>query len=459
MPDRALPGLLVRAPTEDLPALFDGRPVIVVESRLPDTVALHGAGARICRAHLSPEGVTLRFGPPRSREAAPVTLQHPPPAVLALVAQTPLVLGRLAGWWRDGGLEPPVLIAAEGGLAALPELMTAALAAAGAAARRVCELEDRCAALRAEAEHLRASVAAMLNTVAGRSPPGMETRLDLAADPAGSTLRLAAGAAPLVVEPGMPTPGIARLSLHLPEAAGAALSVRLIGAESGRVLCAWRVPPAALPAGWLHLETPEPLLGRPESLLIGLRAEGEAGEVALSAAAEAPEEPALSIAVLPPGGRLVRPLHMDWAHWHDDAAVAAPRQAPAQMLAEARVAGPGELDAGSGAMRCLALPEGWEATRVDFGPLPEGCAALRCDLRLGAGVAEARLMVGGAAATPWRVLPEQEARPFILPVTDGAPAVAVELRGVGAAAVDLFQPVLFPATRPPEPAPEAAVAA
>ena len=41
------PDLLVRAPAEDLPALFDGRPVIVAESRLPDTVALQkSAGVR-----------------------------------------------------------------------------------------------------------------------------------------------------------------------------------------------------------------------------------------------------------------------------------------------------------------------------------------------------------------------------------------------------------------------------
>ncbi|MBW6396664.1 hypothetical protein KPL78_02340 [Roseomonas sp. HJA6] len=437
-------GLRVHAPAAALAALFDGRPTIVVDSRLPETVALDGAGARLCHAHFLADGVMLRLGPAHDGDTGPIVLAHPPGAVIAIVAQTPLGARRLAAWWRDHGLEPPTVIVAESGLAALPELLAVALDDAAAATRRVCEQEQRIVALRMEVEQLRGSVAALLQAAAGRTPPEAEIRMDLAVDEAAVPLRLAAGAEARLFQPGMPTAGIARLSLHLAEAANAGLSVRLIGAETDRVLCAWRVPAADLQAGWLHLETPEPVSGRPQTLLISVQAEGEAGEVALSAAAERPGEPALAVATLPIGACLVQPLHMAWEDWYGEAAPRVPRLAPAQMLAAARLDGPGDLDAGSRERRTLTLPAAWETTRLLLGPLPDHCAALRCDLRLGSGIMEARLALGdGAAATEWRPLSPDETRPFSLPAGDAAPEVALELRGVGPAVLDVLAPVLF----------------
>ncbi len=460
--EQATAKLLVRAPAADLPALFDGGPVIVVDSRLPDVVALRGGGARVCRAYFTPEGVMLRLGMPRKEDGDAPALDHPPPAVLALVAQTPLGMQRLAEWWRDRGLEPPVLITAESGLAALPELLAAALAETEAVSRRVCALEQRGAVLRQEAGQLRVAVAAMLNTVAGRPPPAMETRLSQLPDTASPAVRVTAGAEPLLIETGLSTSGVAGVSLHLAGSATVALSVRLIGAETGRVLSAWQVPATALTGGWLQLEVPEPVPGRPETLVLGLRAVGEAGEVALSAASGAPGEPALVVSALPVGARLVQPLHMDWAHWQGDAIAAVPRLAPAQMLAEARLVGPGEFKAGTTLARLLALPEDWVAARIEYGSTPERCAAVRCDLRLEAGAAEARLVLrsdegqpdDAAAATPWRMLPANETRPFALPIAAGTPDVMIELRGDGASAVVILQPVLFPQAPAEPPVPD-----
>ncbi len=445
--DQDTSGLILRAPAAELAALFDGRPIIVAESRLPDSVALSGAGARLCHAHVLPEGVTLRLRPPAEEDDALETLAHPPAAVLALVAQTPRGMQALAGWWGAHGLEPPAIIVAESGLAALPELLAVALAEADELARRACELDRRCVALREEVEEIRSAMAGMLGSAAGRAPPAAETRLKLAPDPEVEPLRIVAGGPPQLVETGLPSPGVARLSLHVAEAATATLAIRLIGGESGRLLGAWRVPADALPEGWLRLETPEPLQGRAETLLVELTAEGEAGEVALSAAMGEAEGPALAIASLPPGACLVQPLHMDWTAWHGDAPEAAPRLAPAQMLAGARLDGPGELDEATAGARRLTLPGSWSDTRIAFGPMPKGFAALRCELRLETGAAEARLLLAdGSGATGWRLLRPREARPFALPLGEGAGEVVVELRGLGATSIDIAIPVLFPAT-------------
>jgi hypothetical protein len=143
--------MIVNAPADFLADLADGRPLVIVDSRLPDIVALHGAGARIVRAHADRHGLTLRHSPPRGVEEPLARLATPLPGVLALVAQTEASLRRLAAWWQEQGEAPPLVVVAESGLAALPELMAAALARAEAAARRVAALEAELAALRAEA--------------------------------------------------------------------------------------------------------------------------------------------------------------------------------------------------------------------------------------------------------------------------------------------------------------------
>jgi len=438
----------VHAPRHELAALFDGRPLIIADSRLPDGVALHDAGARLCRAGFHAEGITLRLGRPSADEAL-VRLDHAPAAVIGLVTPTPRGMAALAEWWPRHGMPAPLVVVAESGLAALPALLAAALGTTDRAARQVCALEQQLAGLRAEAEELRGAVAALLATLGGHPSATPQTRLRTEPDSGAPALPLAAGGDALLVEPGLSTAGVARLSIHLAGAATADLSVRLIGAESGRILAAWLVPAAGLAAGWLHLETPEPLPGRPETLLLTLAAReaapGRPGAVPLSRAAATPEEPALAVATLPPGARLVQPLHMDWAAWQDDAPPGIPRLAPCQALGDARLDGPGRLGPPDESGLGVELPEGWGATRIAFGALPGNGAAVRCGIALDGVAIEARLLLEAPdAATEWRLLMPGEARSLALPIAGGTPALAVEFRGTGAAALTLLPPVIFP---------------
>ncbi|BDG71554.1 hypothetical protein Rmf_14830 [Roseomonas fluvialis] len=435
----------VRVARPDLATLMDAQPVILVDARLPDAVALHGAGARLCRAVVSPAGVTLRLSHAAVPDQETVTLDHAPSGVLALVAQTPRSLAPLQAWWAAQGVPVPPLIVAESGLAALPALLGLSLAQATEALLQVAALEAQLVALRSEGEELRGAVAALLTTLGGHPPPTLEMRLQTAPDPAAPALLLQPGDPPIVVEPGLPTSGASQLSLHLQRPATAGLAAQLVAAETGRVLAAWRVPAAALPGGWIHLETPEPLAGRAQTLLVLVAAEGAEGSVALSRAADAAADPALAVAVLPPGARLVQPLHFDWESWHGDAPPGIPRLAPAAALAGARLEGPGTLVATSARASLAELPEGWDQARIVLGPLPEGIAALRWDLELEAGLLEARLAVEPAGPmTEWRLLAPGEARPFALPIGPDGSAV-LELRGADPASLVLRQPVVFPA--------------
>ena len=439
----------VRIARDELSALMDGQPIILVDARLPDAVALHGAGARLCRATVSPDAVMLRLGHAAAPPEASVALEHAPATVLALVAQTPRGLAPLQAWWASQGSPVPPLIVAESGLAALPALLALSLGAGAAAAREVAALEQQLVALRQESEELRSAVAALLGTLGGHPPPAPEIRLQTAPDAAAPSLSLVPGDPPLVLEPGLPTTGLAQVSLHLAAPASAGLAVRLVAAETARVLAAWRIPATALTGGWIHLETPEPLGGRSQTLLVELDAEGSDGRVPLSRAAEAPDDPAVTLAVLPPGARVVQPRHMDWSAWHSDAPATMPRLAPAAALAESQIEGSGTLAAPEAGGRVADLPAGWTEARITLGALPDGVAALRWDLELQSGLLEARLAIEpDGEATDWRMLAPGESRPFALPLAPGG-TVVLMLRGSDAARLLLRQPAVFP-TAPPE---------
>ncbi len=448
------PGLAlgVRVARQDLAALLSGQPVILVDARLPDAVALHGAGARVCRAFVGPDAVTLRLGPAAAERT--VALEHPPAGVLALVSPTPRGFAALQAWWAAKGARVPPLIVAEGGLAALPALLEISLANAAEAARDIAALEAQVVALRQEGEELRSAVAALLGTLGGHAPATLDIRIQTTPDAAAPPLVLEPGAMPLLIEPGLPTTGVSQLSLHLAAPAQAGLVARLIAAETARVMAAWRVPAAALSGGWIHLETPEPLAGRHQTLLVELEAEGDGGEVKLSPAAGAPGEPALMLAVLPPGARLVQPLHMDWSAWQADAPPGVARLAPAAALADAQLEGPGQLDEPAAGWRRATLPQDWETARIALGALPDGIAALRWDIEVEDGVLEARLAVEpDGPATEWRLLAPGEPRPFALPIPPGGTAI-LSLRGTGPARLMLRQPAVYAA--PPVEAPATA---
>ncbi len=419
--------------------------MIIADSRLPDAVALHNAGARLCRAEFTADGVTLRLRRPAADEAL-ATLDHAPAAVIGLVTPTLRGMDALAAWWPRHGMPSPLVVVAEGGLAALPALLAAALGRADRDAAQVCALEQQVAALRTEAEDLRGAVAALLATLGGHPPPTPQTRFETTPDTTAPSLPLEAGGAALLVDPGLPTAGLARLSIHLAGKATAGLAVQVIGAESGRVLAAWLVEAAALAPGWLHLETPEPLGGRPQTLLLHLAARGDApGRVPLSRAETSADEPALAFATLPPGARLVQPRHMDWAAWEDDAPPGIPRLAPSLALAQARIEGAGSLAAPEGGRLAIDLPEGWGAARIDLGALPENAAAVRCAIVPEGAAIEARLLLDAPdVATEWRLFTPGETRAIALPIAGGTPVLALELRGTAAVVVTLLPPVIFP---------------
>lgn len=287
----------VLAPRQDLPALFAGGPLVLADALLPDPAALAVAGLLACRVEPGAGRAVLRLSLPAAEEEL-VPLEHPPAGVLAVIGREAPPLRPLVAWCEASGGDPPVLITAEGALAALPALLELVLAEAARQARRAASLDLRLAELRTEAEALRDAAAAMAASLPAAPAASPSARLLDPPDPSRAPLRL--GAAEVTL--GIPTGGVASVALHLPGQAAAGLSVALTAAESGRVLATWRVPAAAMPGGWLRLDLPAPEAGRGETLALSL-SPIPPGEVLLSAAASG--GPALAVGAAQPG---VRPM-------------------------------------------------------------------------------------------------------------------------------------------------------
>ncbi|WP_135468308.1 DUF6212 domain-containing protein [Crenalkalicoccus roseus] len=244
------------------------------------------------------------------------------------------------------------------------------------------------AALREEAEETRAAMAALAQA-AGHAPPSppvpvLETVPDEAAAIAAAGGRLALGQ-----RLGVTLEGVTALALHLAEAAlspGAALRVRLWGAESGRVRAAWRLPAAALAPGWLMLDLPAPLGPLRESACLDLLAETGAGDrLALSledrrappdraVAVEEGEGPGRALALrlwtAPFGRRLLLVPHWDWEAV--DLPLGVPARLPEPVWAAAQVArGRGGLAAlGEGPARPWAALEAGEEALLRLPAVP-----------------------------------------------------------------------------------------
>lgn len=445
----------VHAPERSLARLMAGGPLIIAEHLLPDLTVLQHCGATLCRLQVLPDRAVMRVGPGNDGEDALVRLDHAPTGVLALVARSAGTLHRLLAWWQAAGGRTPMVVIAESGIAALPDLLHGALGEVAAGASRLVAIQGELAALRAEADEGRAATADLLRLLAGRAPSPPETILEVRPEP-GRVARLTAGDAPLLIDAGVATAGLASLALHLAEPADADLRVRVLGGESGRVLAAWNLPAAALVPGWFTLETPAPIPGPPQTLFMDLSAVGS-GAAVLSRGVVG-EEIACRLAVLPPGSRAVQPLHFDWTAWQ--AAVPAPngpRRAPQAMIQGLALEGAGVLHETQDDARRLDLPAGWGAARLILGPLPEGVAAVQCDLALSEGVSEAQLTAGPeAGSTGWRTLEAGLPRPFALALPAAAEGLSVHLRGEAACSFTLHRPVLYPRALPAEqPAPPA----
>lgn len=291
----------VLAPQSDLAVLAAGGPLVIAAATLSDLPALTVPGVGLVRLLWTGDQAVLRLSVPAGRDNL-VPLRHPPAGVLALVGEREDALRPLLPFWESAGVPAPPLVVAPGGLAALPALLRLALAEAAAATRRLAEEHLALAALREEAEALRSAAAAMAAALPER-PTAMEEAVVLR-PPAPDTapLRLAAGGPSHVLSAGVAAAGLGAVALHVAAAGQAALRLRLQEAESGRVLAAWRVPAAALRAGWLRLDLPLVAEAKGTAQLELAAAEGP-GEVLLSTAADG--GPAFALGRRPPG---LRPL-------------------------------------------------------------------------------------------------------------------------------------------------------
>jgi hypothetical protein len=290
--------LMVLAPRAELPAIFGGGPLVLVDALLPDQAALAVPGLVACRVEPGAAQAVLRLSAASAEEEL-VPVPHPPAGLLAVIGREAPPLRPLLAWCEAAGGEAPPLILAEGALAALPALLEILLADGARYAARAATLELLLAELRGEAEAIRSAAAAMaaIRPEAPAAAPGARV-LDLP-DPSLPALRL--GSAPLVLSPGIPTGGVAAIAIHLPGPAGAGLSAEVSAAESGRVLGTWQVPAAAMPGGWFRLDLPEPEPRGGESLAVVLAADPPGEELLLSASA--PGRPALAIGTAPHGYR------------------------------------------------------------------------------------------------------------------------------------------------------------
>ncbi|NOG73409.1 DUF6212 domain-containing protein [Roseicella sp. DB1501] len=343
-----------------LAALFDGGPKLILLPGVaaPEVLAL--PGLTLWEARL--QGGLPWLQPWGAEEAAAEGLPLPaaPGGVLALVTPAPEAAAALRDWWERAAPQavPPLLLAADGA-AALPGLAAHAVAALAASAQAAAAARQALVALRGEHEALRLAQARLRQASAQLQPPAPPV-LVAATMPAesGEAVAAAEGQLALGQSLGVKLEGLAAIALHLRQAAlgpAGLLRLRLLGAESGRILGAWRVPGEALAEGWLTLDLPEPVgplretawlevraaLGPGDRLALSLAGEPAGPGGAVAVAGGPPQERALALALWTalPGRRLVQ------AAWWDDEAIrlpappaGAPVELPQQIWQAARLA-------------------------------------------------------------------------------------------------------------------------
>lgn len=379
----------LRIAAEALAAIEAGAPAIVLGPGMaPPPAPILGLELR--------DGVLIRPGQPAAR-------QLPLPGWARLHA----LLATAADAARLLPLLPAGLPVADDG-AALAGLFAGALGRAQRAAEEAAAERD------------------LLRRALGGAEPRARRVIDL---PPGH----GAIAPPFALALGRPAEGLCGIELHLAYPGRGPLAVRLLAGD--RLLGRWTVPEAALAAGWLALDLPEPAPPGPAEARIEIEAEGGDPPV-LSLAGEAP---ALRANLAPPGWSVL-PRHFDWT----SRGSRLPAQAmplPATILEAAEVRGADATLVGLGEQAprlMLELAPGAEAS-VRLPPLPAAPADLlrvRLVLRQGAGV-EASLGLDGAAGAPRPLDPEAG---FDLPLAGAAtPVVMLLLRhgGAGPAVVEL----------------------
>jgi hypothetical protein len=320
--------LIARA---ELPQALDGAPSVIVLGGVALDDAPLPEGLVVWHAAAVPGGLLLHRGaPPPAGTWVPLTLA--PPGLVAVLAPDVDAARGLLDWIAEvSSIHPPLVEAASAGQALLP-LAGLLLRALDSTRAQLGELHRSLALTRTDYEDTRIAMGTVLRTLGGRPPAALRPALSalpeggLAVRPAGQRLRLRQ-------LPGLAVREIAALCLHFSAAAcgpDMLLRVRLVAAESGRVVGSWMVPGPALEPGWLTLDLPAPAPALRESAMIEVSATlGEQDLLALSlenmvtGAATALEvldgeadagsrALALRLWTAEAGGRFVLPLHWCW---------------------------------------------------------------------------------------------------------------------------------------------------
>ncbi|MCG7359925.1 hypothetical protein MHZ93_01485 [Roseomonas sp. ACRSG] len=267
----------------ELQQALGGAPSLIVLDGVAGAAALQLEGLTVWHASASPEGTLLHRGA-KAPQAGLIPLTLAMPGLLAIVAPDAGAAKPIAAWVRNVSDVSAQVVEAKDAAAALAPVTKLLLRSLNDTQARLGEAHRALAATRMDYEETRIAMGSVLRTLGNRPPVALHAVLStrpapLAAQPAGRHMRLRQ-------RPGLPVREIAALAFHLATAAcgpQALLRVRLVAAESGRVLGSWLLPGQALEPGWVTLDLPSPAPALRETALIEFEAElGEQDQLSLS---------------------------------------------------------------------------------------------------------------------------------------------------------------------------------
>nr|WP_245215415.1 DUF6212 domain-containing protein [Pararoseomonas baculiformis] len=444
----------MRADPAHLPRLAGGRPLVLVAEGVMDPSPLAAPALDVwIVANRGGVNLLLPLGTRAGSPEAAAELPSPPAGTLAVIASERLRVAPLLRWWAEAsGLPAPPFLLAATGQAALPGLLALLAESLATSAGREAEALRAVVAARQEMEETREAMADTVRMLAHRPPA--EPRLVLSGE-AGDAAPVT-GAARHKLGTGLA--GLAALAVHIagPATGPGLLRLRLLAAESDRVVGAWAIPAADLSPGWLTLDLPTPLGPLRETALLEIVPEGDSlpplSREARWAGAEGEHPLAVRAWAGAPGSRYLAP-----AHWMpEEVGLSLPRADIPLALPEATWesarAIEGQMDqvalgdeaprpllrAPAGGRAILLIPylhaAGLDRVRVAFAggaaPGASVCLWVHPVDALPENPAQLDRMAQGSATTGWRSLPE-EGLELALPLSahlSGRASLAVGLR-------------------------------
>ena len=385
------------------PSLFTGMPVILVSDLLAQAQLQSWSGLRLVSFRLLGHD-RICFAPD---QATP-----PPDTLLAVVAGAAEDAAlRLAFERQD--LKLPRLCHVRALSDALPDALEALAGAFDAAAHREAGLREALMGMREEAEETREALRRMCASAAAALPAGPAV-LAYERPPAGEDAALVlTGAFSVSTQTPVELLGVSAVALHIAGCRTGAedrLRMRLQGGESGRVLGAWNLAEAAMPAaGWLTLDAPWPIEAARETAVLAV--EGDLASenwLALSQAATTEEAENIAVRLYRAAApRIVASPCWDRdavAGWHPDLADELPQAIPMRFWNDAVLLGPARPVPTEDGTRRVRLAAGASAALV-FPGIALGTAAavlarLRCHGGNGAEMAVAMALLPASPALP-----------------------------------------------------------